>query len=653
MLGLIESLKTALRTHVQERYGVQPDQIVAENPPRLEFGELAFPLAFDLARKLKRPPREIAREIATEIPSIEGIARLEPAGAGYLNAFIDRWWFLHRTAVTRPMPPEGTESGKVIVEHTNINPNKAAHIGHLRNAVVGDCFVRMLRRLGRSVEVQNYIDNTGVQVADVVVGFIHLRRLGLDALRRISHRFDYYCWDLYAEVSQWYQGDQGRLALREQTLHQIENGEEPVASLADYVSTEIVKAHLHTMERIGTRYDLLPRESEILYLRFWDQAFRLLRERRAIGLESDGPHKGCWVMKFGEDADDALPDAKVIVRSNGTVTYVGKDIAYQMWKFGLLGKDFSYRPFYTYPDGQTVWMTTATPSEGSPHFGNGTRVYNVIDSRQSYLQKVVMAGLRSLGFEQEANESIHFSYEMVALSPRCCADLGIELSPEDAARPYIEVSGRKGLGVKADDLLDRLTVKSGEEVDRRKNFDDPDAAARNAGQIAVAALRYFLARFARNSVIAFDFQEALNFEGETGPYVQYSTVRANNIFRRLEQETPGWRQLVDAFLQLPRAGGLGDRAGALLRDDILWELVLLSSRVEQVVRQAVDTLEISTVAKHAFNTAQKFNVFYHTHHILSEPDDDARRLLLCVARIARDALTEMLELLGIEVPEKM
>ncbi|MBI4456544.1 MAG: arginine--tRNA ligase [Acidobacteria bacterium] len=649
MLKLIESLQAAFRAHVKSQYDVKLDPIVAEYPPRLEFGELAFPLAFELAKKLKRKPRQIAQEIAERIPPIEGLVRLEPAGAGYLNVFLDRWWFLHREVKAQPISPE---TGKVIVEHTNINPNKAAHIGHLRNAVIGDSFVRQLRFLGYPVEVQNYIDNTGVQVADVVTGFIYLRKLALRNIEQISEKFDYYCWDLYAEVSQWYQSDTSRLEFRQRVLHEIENGHEPTASIAEYVSTKIVKAHLLTMNRIGVQYDLLPRESEILHLKFWEQAFNLLKERQAIQLEVQGPNRGCWVMKFGS-LETALPESKIIVRSNGTVTYVGKDIAYQMWKFGLLAKDFGYQPFYTYANGHQVWMTTIKPTPQSPRFGSGSRVYNVIDARQSYLQKIVVEGLRALGFNQQAENSVHFSYEMVALSPRCCAELGIELTAEDAAKPYVEVSGRKGLGVKADDLLDRLLAKSREEVDRRGNFGDPAEASRNASQIAVGALRYFLARFSRNSVIAFDFQEALNFEGETGPYVQYSAVRANNIFRKLEEQDPNWERDVEELLGLRRAEDLSGPAQALLQDDTLWELILLAARVSLMVRQAVETLEISTLAKHAFTTAQKFNVFYHKHHILSEQDRRAKCLLLCVARKTRDSLVQMLDLLGIEVPEKM
>src|SRR5205085_3364883 len=195
------------------------------------------------------------------------------------------------------------------------------------------------------------------------------------------------------------------LKLRGETLAAIEEGQGAAAELAEIVSVAIVRCHLATMERLGIEYDLLPRESEILHLKFWNAAFELLKQRNAIHVATEGKNNGCWVMNLAVNeggtagtsgiADD---DAKVIVRSNGTVTYVGKDIAYQMWKFGLLGRDFAYRRFYTYETGDTVWTTAATGGEpDAPAFGHATEVFNVIDARQAYLQNVVIAGLRALG----------------------------------------------------------------------------------------------------------------------------------------------------------------------------------------------------------------------------------------------------------------
>ncbi len=336
----------------------------------------------------------------------------------------------------------------------------------------------------RLVEVQNYIDNTGVQVADVVAAFHHLEKKSPSEVQALisdkNTRFDYLCWDLYAKISSYYKEHPESLAWRADTLHAIESGEGEIAELAHMVADAIVNFHLATMWRLGITYQLLPRESEILHLKFWATAFELLKQRNAIYFETNGKNAGCWVMpasafRAAEAQAEAEDDNKVIVRSNGTVTYVGKDIAYQLWKFGLLGQDFYYAPWSSYQDGREVWVTTDQPTDlpDVPPFGRGSQVFNVIDSRQSYLQDVVTAGLRALGFNQQADASMHFSYEMVALSPRTCIEMGISLSDEDKKRPYVEVSGRKGLGVKADDLIEKLIATALREVEDRH----PDAPA--------------------------------------------------------------------------------------------------------------------------------------------------------------------------------
>jgi arginyl-tRNA synthetase len=540
-------------------------------------------------------------------------------------------------------PAEVCPDEKIIVEHTNINPNKAAHIGHLRNATLGDTFVRMMRAGGKRVEVQNYIDNTGVQVADVVVGFHYLEKKSLaDVLALLADpavRFDYYCWDLYAHTSSYYKDHPEALPWRSATLHAIEAGEGEVAELAHVVADAIVKAHLKTMLRLDVEYDVLPRESEILHLKFWASAFELLKERQAIYFETEGKNSGCWVMPGLSE------EGKVIVRSDGTVTYVGKDIAYQLWKFGLLGKDFYYRPWQTYADGRILWVTTDEPAAVGQQFGHGTRVFNVIDARQSYLQDVVVAGLRALGYNEQADQSIHFNYEMVALSPRCCADLGIPLSEEDRKRPYVEVSGRKGLGVKADDLMDSLISKALEEVSSRH---PDDAAAQNlhvATQIAIAALRYFLLKFTRNTVIAFDLQEALSFEGETGPYVQYSAVRARNILRKLEERG---ETVPDFASELDTAA-----MARQLESEDFWQMLLAASKVDSAVESAVHSGEPAHVARYAFQLAQAYSNFYQKYSIIHEPNREKKVFLLWMTDFFGRQLERTGAILGIQIPEYM
>lgn len=610
---------------------------------------MALPVAFTLARSLRKAPKVIAEELAAQLPPIDGVLSVEVAGGGFLNLRLDRG--AYADALLRPTGEAATasERGKVIVEHTNINPNKAAHIGHLRNAVLGDTFVRMQRGAGHPVEVQNYIDNTGVQVADVVVGFHHLEKKSAAEVKELVARpkFDYYCWDLYARTSAYYADHPEAVQWRRDTLHAIEHGEGELAELGHVIADAIVECHLTTMWRLGIGYDVLPRESEILHLQFWATAFEQLKERKAIYFETEGKNSGCWVMAgshFKENAEEQ--DSKVIVRSNGTVTYVGKDIAYQMWKFGILGKDFHYKPLRTYPDGHVAWVASETAgTETAPSFGRGSEVYNVIDSRQSYLQDVVVAGLRALGYNDQADRSIHFSYEMVALSPRTCVELDIPLSEEDKKKSYVEVSGRKGLGVKADDLIDKLIEKAKVEVDARHQ-DKPEAERlKIASQIAIGALRYFLLKFTRNTVIAFDLQEALSFEGETGPYVQYAAVRARNILRQLEARgatIPDFKSSLDRAVLAEQ-----------LKSEDFWQLLLSASKAGKALESALASGEPANVAKYAFTLAQSFNAFYHDYPILSEKDENKRLFLLWLADYFRAQLEQTAGILGIPVPAYM
>jgi arginyl-tRNA synthetase len=645
----LESLiSQAVSQHLEDAHQVKIP-VVCEQPKESKFGELALPVAFALARQLRKAPRQIAESLAAELAGkLPGVAALEVAGNGYLNLRFARGAYamglLEGADAVEPVP------GKVIVEHTNINPNKAAHIGHLRNAILGDTFVRMMRARGREVEIENYIDNTGVQVADVVVGFHFLEKRSVDEVRLIASgdRFDYYCWDLYARTSQYYETNPEAKAWRAQTLHEIEAGHGPLSEMGHVVADAIVDCHLNTMLRLGIQYDVLPRESEILHLQFWASAFEQLKERKAIYLETEGKNAGCWVMPgsaFRENAGEE--DSKVIVRSNGTVTYVGKDIAYQLWKFGLLGKDFHYRLLRRYADGHPCYVSqdTAEGADAQVRFGRGTSVYNVIDSRQSYLQDVVAAGLRALGYDGQAERSIHFSYEMVGLTPRTCADLGIPLSEEDAARSFVEVSGRKGLGVKADDLIDQLIERAQSEVDARHQ--DKPAAERRAvaEKIAVCALRYFMLKFTRPTVIAFDLQEAVSFEGETGPYVQYAAVRAQNILRKI----------VERGGELPEFTAVLDEATleTVMAEEDLWQLLLDISRLDSVLAKATEAGEPAQLAKYAFQLAQAFSRFYHDYRVIDEPDAKRRLVLTWMTQYFAGQLARTLGILGIEVPAYM
>ncbi len=630
-----------------------------EVPPKRALGDVAVPVAFELARRLKKAPRVIGAEVAAKLGAIDGVARVDVAPNGYLNFYLDRPAFLRARLNNQIAPLAPTESAKVIVEHTAINPNKSAHIGHLRNATLGDTLVRLLRFQGRTVEVQNYIDDTGVQVADVVVGFRELDKRDLASVRALADhdRFDYYCWDLYAKVTEWYSEDKANLAKRADALHAIEEGGNEIADMGAFIADRVVRAHLKTMKRLNVEYDLLTWEGDILRLHFWATAFEDLKRRDAVFMQTEGKLKGCWVMTI-EDPDDGPVDPddddperreKVIVRSNGTVTYVGKDIANQFWKFGLLGRDFLYREFTTI-GGRRLWATTSSESAvtpGAPPFGTAGAVYNVIDSRQAYLQKLLKQALATMGFEKEAAASTHFAYEMVALSHATARELGYDVDPD--GKPFVEVSGRKGLGVKADDLIDRLTTTALVEVAKRNPELSQDDARRTAEAIAVAAIRYFLVKFTRGKVIAFDIAEALSFEGETGPYLQYAIVRGGNIFAKLKE-----RDGVDEHA-VATAIATADTAAIETGDDgdELWNLVLEASRLDEAVDTSVRSLELSVIAKFAFSLAQSFNAFYHRQPIMKEERADVRVWRAAAVAYVRRQLTQALSLMGCDAPSRM
>ncbi|HXC96149.1 MAG TPA: arginine--tRNA ligase [Edaphobacter sp.] len=669
-----QSLLARIQGILQSKYEVTLTNLVVEQPPSIALGELALPVAFELAKRLRKAPRAIATELAAELSAQlpQGVASVEVAGAGYLNIRLDRTATLRRIAADQHADIGGP--GFRLVEHTSINPNKAAHIGHLRNAILGDTFQRLLRqdayKTGYDVGVQNYIDNTGVQVADVVVGLVHLEGKNLAGTRELltelletNQRIDFYCWDLYARVSQWYTADPDQIAARKQvrldTLHALETGNNDTAEIADLIATAVLRRHLETMQRLSIEYDFLPRESEILHLHFWDAARALMIEKGVLYLETAGKNKNCWVMRRagtealivheGTDPNQPDEDAKVIVRSNGTVTYVGKDIAYHLWKFGLLpGKDFGYKEFFEYPT-HTCWISTEGAGEPGVHsFGHADHIYNVIDSRQNDPQNNVIAALRGMGYTEAADNYTHFSYEMVALTPRCAIDLGYTISEEDRSKSYIEVSGRKGFGVKADDLIDRLTAAAKSEVDTR--HPDLSEAEREsiAKQIAVGALRYFMLRFTRNTVIAFDFKDALSFEGETGPYVQYAIVRAANIFRKVGTTEAASLVAIETIPTEALAAILNTEEGSSI-----WETWLLVSKLTLLIDQCINTSEPAYLAKYAFQLAQQFNNFYHRHHILNETDPTRKALYLATAAVAQREMIRALAYLGIEAPPVM
>jgi arginyl-tRNA synthetase len=628
--------------------GAELPNVAFQYPPRVEMGDLALTTPFDLAKSLRRKPREIAEILTQELVQAPEVRRAEVAGGGYVNIFLHRGAFATRLHdLLRQPPVPAPRPGHVIVEHTSINPNKAAHIGHLRNAVLGDTFVRVLRFLGHDVGVQNYIDDTGVQVADVVVGFLYLEKKSLADVKTLiaQEQFDYYCWDLYARVGEFYAQDPANKALQAKTLHQIEAGGNDTAELGEVVADAIVACHLRTMNRLGIRYDLLAHESDILRLHFWDRAFDLLKQKGAIRLETEGKSAGCWVLSMESEGAD---EDKIIVRSNGTVTYTGKDIAYQLWKLGLLDRDFHYRRVQTDPDGHPLWTTTSNGGDpGAPAFGHARDVYNVIDVGQSYPQRVVKAGVAALGHREGAEGTHHLAYEKVVLSPATARALGYAVSDDEAS---VKVSGRKGLGVKADDLIDALIAKAEAEITARDDAREAAARTRTATEIATGALRYFLLKFGRTKIITFDMEEALAFTGETGPYVQNGIVRARNILAKLREAGHDPAALVERARALDLDTFLSTEEG-----DEVWSLLVLMARSEEVFHQTVRAEELSLVAKQAFGVAQAFHSYYQKgkYSVLHAESEDLRAFRTLVVDAFLRHMEALTTILGIPIPERM
>lgn len=671
LLDVQAQLKRRISEGASALFSVTIDDPVIEVPKDLTLGDLATPVAFELAKRIKvatgekRNPRELATALAEWLGdsarSIAGVAGITIAGAGYINVSLDRAAVLDALSAG-VAPPETKPGHKILVEHTSVNPNKASHIGHMRNSVLGDSVVRILRATGHEVEVQNYIDNTGVQVADVVVGFLHVEPHTIDEVKAIPDPFDYYCWDLYSRVGSWYRDgnidgkeNPEKLKLRAEAQHEIESGHGPIAELAEYVAMRNLEALLKTNLRLGITYDVLPRESEVMQSNFWAEAFEMLKTSGVIYYAEEGRHAGCWVMKSDEESVDETEEQdegehaadKILVKSNGLVTYTGKDIAFHLWKLNRIDRDFDYRPFLTYPDGKVVWITTPTGHGAGDHakFGHGARYVNVIDVGQSYTQDFVKRAVIEVTKDPEVATSTHLNYEKVGLTVAACDDLGLPLAEEERKRSIVSMSGRKGRGVKSDDLLDLLEKNALDEVlKRERGYSDEESRA-IAHMIAIGAVRYFLLKFTRNSVIAFDLKEALSFTGETGPYIQNATVRLHAIFRKLDEAgTP-----TDGVVAEETARALLSHAD----NADFWPLLYLAAQLPDVLARSASALEPAHVAKYAFQLAQTMNEFYHLHPIKTEPDEDRRTLLIQIIGVVRTTLTAALGALGIDAPRRM
>lgn len=627
------------------------DEVPFNVPPKREMGDFSTAVCLAQARAQKRPPIQIAQDVKAELDkvSIPFVSEVNVTPPGYLNFRIDHTSYvksvIDRVAKQRADfgRPSAGRKRKVLVEHTNVNPNKAMHIGHLRNAIIGDTVVRVLRKLGCQVEACNYIDDTGVQVADVVVAMLYMEEPRYDgasddmsaiwAKYDGSQPFDYWCWDVYSRVAREYDTNPDLKARRAEVLHAVEAQDSPVARFAKEVASRIVRAHLATVGRLNIYYDLLNWESDIFLRGFWRSAFGILREKDAVVRETEGPNAGCWVVRFGrglvQTENGVRSEDKILVRSNGTVTYTGKDVAYQMWKFGVLGSDFLYKLWEVQPNGQELY-TTAPDGQQMDRFGRADKVINVIDVRQSYPQQVVYDCLKRMGYRKQSRNSVHLDYEVVVLSNAAAAELGVDVDAEEPGAQAM--SGRKGLGVKGDDLIDEMVRRLSEKV----------RSEANAHILAAAAIRYFMSRVSTGKMIVFDFDEAMRATGDTGVYCEYAHARACSILRKAaaapSDRVPGKGVEVPERVTEPEEN--------------------LAKKIDEfgsVLRKAGDELSPAPLAHYAFELATVFTDFYETpdpeaeHQVpfIKIEDPVLRAYRLALVDAFRQTMANCLDALGI------
>ncbi|GHO45691.1 arginine--tRNA ligase [Ktedonospora formicarum] len=633
------------------------------------FGDYSIPVMPWVKKRLGRPPLQIAEAIATyinslHVPELEEVSATKP---GFVNFRLSRP--SAGQAIIERVLEEGPDFGqdqtgqgtRVIVEHTAINTNKAAHVGHLRNSCLGDTLVRMLRSQGYHVEAENYIDDSGVQVADVVVGQILLQKGQLQLAEGNEplpgESFDYYCSRVYVAVNRLYEDKesergQNAIQLRRQVLHAIEHGEEPESgpdypTLAADLSHQIVQAHLQTMARLNISYDLLTWESAILQAGLWQHTFDFLRKHNLLEKPETGPAAGCWILPFGDnEGDNERMSDKILVRSDGTATYTAKDIANQLWKFGITDSpefnvQFHFVPWGTQHDGRQLW-TMRTPKdalqsdqESDPkRFGHAQRVVNVIDVRQSYPQQVVYESLRRLGYVEQAENSKHLGYEVVTLSAATAAKMGIDTS--DGRESYA-MSGRKGIEIKADDLINAAVERMQET---RRQEEKPEIDERTAAILAASAIRYFMIRFNLQQIIALDMDEVLRPNGDTGVYLQYAYARASNILRRLQE----------AGYTIP--GKLTTLPEQLAQSE--WELLRHIDTYPRHLAEAAEQMSASALAAYAYDLAAHLNDFYeHTPPIVKEENEQTKAFRALLVQATVQTMNNVLRILGFEPLERI
>ncbi len=640
-------LQDTITAQIRAFFGDPSLQVSYNVPPKKEMGDFSTAVCMPFAKTLRKAPVAIAEELAAALAaaSLPYIRRIEVSRPGYVNFFVD--YGLYAGDLIDKVLTEGDAFGSVaeggrniLVEHTNVNPNKAMHIGHLRNAIIGDSVVRMLRKRGNRVQACNYIDDTGVQVADVAVAMLYMEPpyYNGENIEEMWQKadpavpFDYWCWDIYSRISAAYDKDEELKKKRYEVLHLVEAQDNTVAAFAKELASRIVKAHLATAGRLNVFYDLLNWESDIFLRGFWATAFDRLRKSGAVVFETEGPNKGCWVVKYGagivETEEGERSEDKILVRSNGIVTYTGKDIAYQLWKFGVLGKDFLYGEWSVQANGKPL-ATTCPEGAESDRWGRADRVINVIDCRQSYTQQIVYECLDKLGFAREAQNSVHLGYEVVVLSNAAAEALGMETDKDSQVQA---MSGRKGLGIKGDDLIDIIRGKIAEKVSDPVTLD----------KLSCAAVRYFMSKTTNGKILVFDFEEALKTTGDSGIYCEYAHARAASVLNK---------------------AGETDFAGLRPGELTATEKALLDKLAEYpaVLEKAAEELSPAPMARYAFELAGAFTGFYENPDpdqekrvaFINIEDPELRRFRLALAAAFKQVMKNALDSIGIEAVDRI
>ena len=597
-------------------------------PAKPGFGDVSSNVSFLLAKQLQKSPRDIAQMLSEKFQNCTNtlVLRSEAHPSGYLNFFAD-WEKLNQLILSESYLDEFGDvdignNSTIVVEHTSVNPNKALHIGHIRNIIIGDTISRILKKSNYKVNVLNYIDDSGLQVADIIVGFKHF---GFDEESPNGKKFDHYCGDdVYVKTTEKYEKDPSLEEIRKNILKELEDGDSETAKFADKITRKVLEGQLETCWNLGVSYDCLNFESQIIRSGLWDKIFEKLKEMSLIEFEKEGKNAGCWVIRGDDKEDD-----KVIVRSNGTATYIAKDIPYAAWKLGLLEDPFNYEKYEKkQPDSKDLWQTTLNKNHVIHKNFSGEKVVTVIDSRQARLQKIITSLMGK--FKSVPDAYVHLGYESVTLSSETAKTLGLDTEGKQA-----QMSGRKGLYVNADSVYDLLKDKTKEETKKRHPEMDVSEIEKIAHNVSVATLRYEMIKQDLDKIITFDLIKSLSLEGDTAPYIQYTHARASRILEKSNRNPT-----IDVDF-------------SLLKEKSEIDLIKKIGLFNLQVRDAAKNLSPKVIARYCHDLAVSFNSFYEHSKVLELGDENLENSRLCLVNSFKITLEKALNLLGITAPDRM